>query len=190
MSSNRNICSAASRRRSLRWASLALVILVAGCGRREAPPPQRPTPIPPPAVSRERALPTTSYVATAASIDLYEIRAGEMALQRSSNPRIRDYAARLAEDHRGTAAQLSFAGRRLNLLPSAQLAAPHQAMIDALASAGDFDTMFIRQQTDVHRDSQRMHAAFAARGDSQTLRPVAANAAAVEARHLAALSSL
>ena len=189
MSSNRNICSVAERRRAtLRWASLALVIFVAGCGRREAPPPPRPTP--PPPISRDRALPTTSYVATAASIDLYDIRAGEMAMQRSSNPRLRDYAARLVEDHRGTAAQLSFAGRRLNLLPSAVFAPPHQALIDALATAGDFDTMFIRQQTDVHRDSQRMHAAYAARGDSQTLRPVAANAAQVEARHLAALRSL
>ena len=189
MSSNPKPCSAANRRHaSVRWASLALVILIAGCGRREAPPPPpRPTPAP---IIRDRALPTTSYVATAASIDLFNIRAGEMAIDRSSNPRVRDYATRLVADHRGTAAQLSFAGRRLNLLPSAQLAPPHQALIEALAGAADFDALFIRQQVELHQSAQRMHAAYAARGDSQTLRPVAANAAAIEARHLAMLRSL
>ena len=181
MSSNPRPCLAANRS-ALRWAALAAIIMVAGCGRREVPPP-RPVPVDRPPISLPRALPVTSYVATAASIDLYDIRAGELALERG-NARNRDYATRLIADHRGTSAQLSFAGRRLNLLPSAQMAAPHQAMADALAVSGDFDATFRRQQIDIHSSSQRMHAAFAARGDSPTLRPVASNAAAVEARHL------
>lgn len=180
MSSNPRPCLAANRS-ALRWVALAAIIMVAGCGRREAPPPPRPAPTPP--ISLPRPLPVTSYVATAASIDLYHVRAGELALERG-NERNRDYATRLIADHRGTAAQLSFAGRRLNLLPSAQLAAPHQAMVDALGASSDFDATFRRQQLEIHQSSQPMHAAFAARGDSPTLRPVASNAAAVEARHL------
>ena len=176
----------AARRPHFRWATLALIVLLAGCGRREAPSP-RPQPSPP--TNLPRALTLTSYVATSASIDLYDVRAGEMAMQRG-NARSRDYASRLIADHRGTAAQLSFAGRRLNLLPSAQMAAPHQAMVDALAGAGDFDAAFRRQQIDIHSSSQRMHAAFAARGDSPTMRPIAANAAAVEGRHLGAARGL
>jgi putative membrane protein len=166
--------------------------MLAGCGRREAPAPQ-PQPYPstrPVPPSGARALPTTSYVATSASIDLYDIRAGELALQRSGDARIRDYASRLVEDHRGTAAQLSYAGRRLNLLPSAEMAPPHQAMFDALTASADFDSEFRRQQLDIHQQAVRMHNAYGARGESPTLRPVAANAAAVEARHLAALRSL
>jgi len=175
----------AARTPAFRWATLALIVLLAGCGRREAPAP-RPQPRPPVSL---RALPVTSYVATSASIDLYNVRAGEFASQRG-NARSRDYARHLITDHRGTVAQLSFAGRRLNLLPSAQIAPPHQAMIDSLAGAGNFDAAFRRQQIEIHASSQRMHAAFAARGDSPTLRPVAANAAAFEARHLDAARGL
>jgi putative membrane protein len=181
----------AASRAALRWTAVATLIALAGCARREVPaPPPRPIPtrpVPPPTL---RPLATTSYVATAASIDLYDIRAGELAMQRSTDGRIRDYAARLVEDHKGTAAQLSYAGRRLNLLPSAEIAPPHQALYDALAATSDFDGLFRRQQLDIHQSAQRMHAAFAARGDSPTLRPVALNAAEVEARHLASLRSL
>lgn len=166
-------------------------LVLAGCGRREAPPaPTRPVPVPATPKVLDRPLITTSYVATSASIDLYNIRAGELSAQRSSNGRVRAYAAKLVEDHRGTAAQLSFAGRRLNLLPAADMAPPHQAMFDELSAASDFDSTFIRQQRSLHQQAARMHAAYAVRGDSPTLRPVAGNAAAVEHNHINQLGGL
>lgn len=166
-------------------------LVLAGCGRREAPPAApRPLPVPTTPKAVDRPLITTSYVATSASIDLYNIRAGALAAQRSSNGRVRAYAAKLVEDHRGTAAQLSFAGRRLNLLPAADMAPPHRTMFDELSAASDFDSTFIRQQRSLHQLAARIHAAYAIRGDSPTLRPVAGNAAAVEHGHINQLGGL
>lgn len=147
-------------------------------------PPARPPVSPPERPSGTAALSPADYVALAASIDLFEVQSSELALARTATPRLRDYAIMAAAAHNGTAAQLSFAGRRLNLLPSARLMPAHQAMLDALAGSSDFDSTYRRQQVAVHRVAARLHADFAASGGSPTLRPVAASAARIERSHL------
>jgi putative membrane protein len=131
-----------------------------------------------------RPLFAADYMAMASSIDLYEIRSSELALTRARSPAHRDFARRMIADHKGTSAQLSFAGRRLNLLPSATLLPRHQAMLDELSAGGDFDAVYHRQQIAVHQSALKLHSDFAARGESATLRPVAKNAVAIVRRHL------
>ena len=131
-----------------------------------------------------RPLFAADYMATASSIDLFEIRSSELALTRARAPAHRDFARRMIADHRGTSAQLSLAGRRLNLLPSATLLPRHQVMLDELSASGDFDATYHRQQIAVHQAALKLHGDFAARGESATLRPVAKNAAGIVRRHL------
>jgi len=132
----------------------------------------------------------STYVAQAASIDLFVVRSSELAQSRSADPRLRDVAARLIAAHTGTAAQLSLAGRRLNLLPGAAMLPQHQAMYEELAASSDFDRTYKRLQLSVHGAALSLHAGYAARGTSPTLRPVAANAAAIERSHLDMLRGL
>jgi len=91
-----------------------------------------------------------TYVTQAASIDLFVIRSSELTLTRSSNPRIRQFASAMIAAHKGTASQLSFAGRRLDLLPPANMLPQHQAMMEELAGSSDFDRAYIRLQRSVH----------------------------------------
>ena len=162
-------------------------VLLAGCGGRSpyyapastASSPRHPAP--PKAVAR--AMSPAAYVAAAGAIDLYEIQASELALQRASMQRTRDFAQTMIRDHKGTSSQLSLAGRRLNLLPSAMLDARHQAMIDQLSSASDFDATYKRQQVNVIGDALALHSAYASRGTSPTLRPVAVATLPVIQRH-------
>jgi len=164
-------------------AGSAAIFGIAGCA------PKQPRPAPPqPPVERpaERPLPTTAYLLKVASIDLYEIRSGEMALQRSGSAGNRAYAQRMIDEHRGLAAQLSMAGRRLNLLPPNTLQPEHQQWLDTLAattSAAHFDATYRRQQMVAHEQSYRAHAAYAFGGDSPTLRLVARSAAGIEQEH-------
>lgn len=180
------------RNAGLKLLAFAAAGLLAGCATHQQgvrPEPgrtSRPAARPAPAVAMSNA----SYVARASAIDLFEIRSSELALQRSSNGRVREFAQMMISAHKGTSAQLSLAGRRLNLLPSAVLDPQHQAMLDALRASGNFDGLYRQQQLQVHRDALALHSAYAARGTSPTLRPVAAAAVPVIQRHLRLLGYL
>ena len=89
--------------------------------------------------------------------------------------------------HGGTSAQLSFAGRRLNLLPPTRLQPAHQAMLDDLSASKAFDAIYTRQQLAAHQAALKLHGYFAVRGTSATLRAVARNAVPIEGRHLTIL---
>src|SRR5688500_7942082 len=162
-----------------------------GCGTSEAPRERAPATTSrarPPVVVRP--LFAADYMAMASSIDLYENRSAELALTRARTPRHRDFARAMIAAHKGTSAQLSFAGRRLNLLPSATLLPAHQAMLDELSASGDFDAVYHRQQIAVHQAALKLHSDFAARGESVTLRSVAKNAAPIVRRHLDMMSRM
>lgn len=172
--------------------ALAIILCLVACAREERP-------VPPPPVSTPRPLqrsmtgPATSeadFVSENGSIDLFVIRSSELALQRSSSARILDFARTMIEDHKGTSAQLSLEGRRLNLLPSATLRPSEQAMFDSLNSSSRFDADYVRDQRIVHQRAVALNSAYAANGSSPTLRPVAAATLPIEQRHLRLIAYL
>ena len=132
-------------------------------------------------------LSAASYVAMASSIDLYQVKSAQLALERAHDPANRAFAERALSAHQGTSSQLSMAGRRLNLLPSATLDPEHQAMLEALNATSDFDNTYRAQQNIVLQEALRLHSGFAKNGQSPTLRPVAANAESVMRANLQAL---
>ena len=181
-------------RRFRNFATFTIVLTLAACGGGEQPSSaprttsRRPAPRPPqpgqPAVSAE------AFVAANGSFDLFVIRASELAMQRSSSPRIRDFARTMMADHKGTSGQLSLQGRRLNLLPSATMLPNEQAMLDSLQSSSSFDAEYVRDMRKLHQQAVAMDSAYSANGQSPTLRPVAASALRIEQRHLRLLAYL
>lgn len=170
-----------------------VTLLLAGCGRREAPPTRPgPAPAPAPAPSPVEAPPLSpgDYVATASSIDLLVIEASQLAQTKARGASVRELAAMLIADHSGVSAQLSFAGRRLNLLPSATMMPRHQALLQHLKGSWDFDAGFKRIMIDAHEQGVRVHGDFARAGNSPTLRPVAEIAYPAMRRHLDELRGL
>jgi len=161
-------------------------LALAGCAS-EQPSRRAPLQRRPPVVIRGIPVPASTYVSLASSIDLFVIKASQLAETRARDGRLRDFARTEIRAHQGLGSQLSFAGRRLNLLPSAELRPEHQRMLDMLQSAGDFDATYRSQQLQVHETALKLHGDFAARGASPTLRPVAANAVPIIRAHLGRL---
>lgn len=181
-------------RRFRNLAAFTIVLTLAACGGGEQPssaprtsayrPAQRPT------QPQQRVASEASFIAENGSFDLFAIRASELAIQRSSSPRIRDFARTIIADHKGTSGQLSLQGRRLNLLPSATLLPIEQAMLDSLQASTGFDAEYVRGMRKLHQQAVARDSAYSANGQSPTLRPVAASALRIEQRHLRLLAYL
>ena len=167
------------------------LLLVAGCAREEPRAPvspyargAHPKPAPGPTVT------SAQYVAHASSIELFLIGASEMALRKSNNARTREFAQIEIPAHKGLSAQLSLEGRRLNLLPSATLTAPHQAMLNELEQSANFDALYRRDELTVHKEAEALQSRYAATGTSPTLRPLPGVILPIVQRHLRMLKYL
>ncbi len=169
-------------------AVLGSVLMVGGCGGSGGGTPRvQSASLTPAVIASPVMISAAAYVATASSIDLFEMQSAELALQRAQDPANRAFAQRVLSAHQGTSAQLSYAGRRLNLLPTASLNAEHQAMLSALSATSDFDNTYRAQQRIVVEEGVKLHGGFARSGVSPTLRPIAENAENVMRANLQSL---
>ena len=171
------------------WAAVVTAALLAGCAPKQPPPPP---PARPPAVPVRPAvaLDPESYMAFTASSALFAVQASRMAEARGTTGKLQKFASQVVMDQTGIGAQLSFAGRYIDLLPSSKPLPEHQAMLERLATSPDFDGTYKGQLARVLRESAAAHRAFEASGDSPTLRPVARFAAPVCEKNLEAMRKL
>ena len=141
-------------------------------------------PPPPPAEAMTQAMP---YVMAAGMSDLYEINSSQVAMQKSQNPKIRQFASMLIKDHTKTTAATTKAAQRAGLTPPApMLDAGTSASINELqtASAADFDRLYIAQQIPAHQNAFSLHSHYANAGDNARLRTSARLAVAPVQHHL------
>lgn len=153
-----------------------------------------PPPPPPPAPDLSNALLAPGYVAQAGSSDQFEIQSGQLALQASQNPAVRNFANMIIADHtRSTQMVLSAAqSAGLNLPPPSMLPS-QQAMLNQLRTAGSgpaFDQAFQQIQIQAHQAALTLHQNYATQGDVPALRNVAAQIVPIVQMHLQAAQVL
>ena len=167
-----------------RIVALSGTLLLSACAGESAAPPARPVTILP---SAAMALAPAIYLQLASAASLFAIRASELAQSQARSGGLRSAASAVARDQEGVASQLSFAGRRLDMLPSAVLPPAMAADLQRLHASPDFDSDYRRLVGAALARSLEAHEVFARAGASPTLRPVAVMAAPVTRRDLAAI---
>ena len=182
MSSNPRPCLAANPL-LVRIAVAGLVLAAAACAQKTTPPP-RPVTVLPSAIA---ALSPAIYMQVASNSALFALRASELAATRASDSGLRAQARTIAQDQGGVGAQLSFAGRRVDLLPRADLPAAMEADLARLGQSNDFDRDYRQLVSRALSQALDAHETFSRGGASPTLRPVAQMAAPVTRRNLDAL---
>jgi putative membrane protein len=164
--------------------SAAAMLVIAGCaGKPEPAAPTSTFVLPSVAASLTPAV----YMSLASTSSLFAIKASELALARSTSGSTRSAAQAIIVDQGGVGSQLSYAGRRLDLLPSAALTDAQAADLERLRQSVNFDSDYRKLVGDTLAHAWEAHRNFAASGSSPTLRPVAQMAAPVTKKDVDAL---
>jgi len=153
-----------------------------------------PPPAPPPPVDINNPLMAPGYMAQAGSADQFEIQSGQLALQASQNPAIRNFGNMIVADHTRSTQMVVSAAQSAGLTPPPPALLPaQQAMLDQLRSAGSgpsFDMAFQQAQISAHQQALQLHQNYAAQGDVPALRTAAGQIVPVVQMHLQQIQSL
>ncbi len=108
------------------------------------------------------------YVEDASAADLFEVKASQLALQRSQDPAIRQFAQQMVSEHTDSSNKLRMEldKAKVGVKPPKTLDAEKQAMLDRLMNVGmdDFNKMYMTMQVAGHEEALDLHAAFARSG--------------------------
>ena len=130
----------------------------------------------------------SAFAMMAASSDLFEIQSSQLALSRSQNGPIRQFAQMMISDHTMMTQQLMAAAQAAGLPPMTPRMLPmHAQMYARLQAAGtgrNFDNAYAREQVMAHEAALRLHQNYARRGDAPSLRAVANAAVPKVSAHL------
>jgi putative membrane protein len=137
---------------------------------------------------------TELFVPAAIISDMYEIEAGRIAVERTTNAELRQFAQRMIDHHTKASNDFRAALKQGNVAAPANLALDErrQGLIDNLrqASAQDFDTVYRNQQVAAHEEALALHRTYAENGDNQALRAAATAMVPIVEQHLADIRRL
>jgi len=121
-----------------------------------------------------------------------EVGLGKLALMRTSNQKIRDFAHMMVADHGKANTELIEIAKKEKITLPANLDAGHQRKADSLdkMSGTDFDQAYIDAMIDGHKKALSLMQNEATNGKDTSLRAFAAKTAPVVQRHLQAIDKI
>lgn len=133
------------------------------------------------------------FAEAAAMSDMYEVTAGNIALEKGESEAVREFAQMMVADHTKSSQALEqvLGGSVEDFSMPASLDTEHQAQVDILQSLqGDaFDREYLTQQMAAHRKTLTLLKAYAGGGDVAELRQFAQSTIPVVQKHVDWLES-
>lgn len=128
---------------------------------------------------------TQNFIRNAAVGGLFEIQSSQLALDKSQNPQIRQFAQRMIDDHTRIDDQLK-AVAPANADTPTTLDEEHQKLMDQLqnATGADFDSLYAKIQQKAHMQTINLFRRYASSGDNTALKDLADKTLSVLQEHL------
>lgn len=139
------------------------------------------------------AIMTSTFVASAAASDMYEIQAGQLAQENGASSAVNSFGAHMVQAHTATSAKLktTLSSTGIAAALPAELDQKHQALLDQLKGAGaQFDTLYLQQQRTAHQEALELMQNCASNGDNAKLKELAGETVPVIQEHIQMLASL
>lgn len=126
------------------------------------------------------------YVSNAAEGDMYEIRAAEIALDRSQDTDVRALAEMIRDDHTAASERMAPLARAAGQSIPTELDERRQGLLDNLSGAdlNQFDRVWLEQQVAAHNEALTLHEGFADNDEHPELGAHAASVVAPVRHHL------
>jgi putative membrane protein len=128
-----------------------------------------------------------TFIEKAAITDQFEIESSKLALQKASDPQVKQFAQQMIDEHTRSSdklkATLESAG---GVAPQIDLDAKHGALMDKLhkASGKEFDSLYVKIQRDGHKEAVGLFRKYSKAGKAAPLKGFAQETLPVIEKHL------
>ena len=111
------------------------------------------------------------FVNQAASGGLFEVQSSELALQKSQDANVQEFAKQMITDHTANNQELIATAQVEGLTVPTQISSPQAELMQSIQGAeGDaFDTAYVQAQTTAHETAVTLYQTYAQGGDNQAL---------------------
>lgn len=143
--------------------------------------------------SGTHAVSDATFVKKAATSDMYEIQASQLAQSKASSADVKTFASKMIADHTKTSDQLkSIASSKPGMAPPLAMDAAHRALIAKLkaASGSAFDKAYVQQQVDAHQKAVMLFTAESNNGKDVGLKDFASQSLPTLQQHLTMAQNL
>ena len=129
---------------------------------------------------------TEAFVSSAGMSDIYEVRAGQIALQKARSAGVKAFAKMMVADHTAMMNGMQPMATAAGKTPPTELDERRKGLLDNLkaASAEDFDRVYLEQQEAAHKEALTLMQGYADKGDDTSLKSAAAKAGPKVQAHL------
>ena len=169
-------------------ACLVATALIAAPATAQTPSPLPATPTP--AAPATRNVPAADFVNQAANSGMFEVQSSELALNKSQDARIREFAQHMVQDHTQAGEKLKAAAQSMPVPTS--LDQEHAAMLQQLqqASGNDFNRNYTQMQFAGHQKAVALFDSYAQNGDDPQLKQFAQQTAPTLHNHLQQITQI
>jgi putative membrane protein len=145
-----------------------------------------------PAIVMAAPMSNSAYVMKAGASDMFEIQSSQ-AVMDSQDPKIKDFATMMVQDHTQSTADVTAAASQANVTVAPPKLSAKQTRDLAMltkATGPARDALYVKQQKVAHQEALTLHQSYANTGKAAPLKAVAAKIVPVVQHHIEMLGTM